>query len=297
MIEVKDLTLTYPSGKGVFHLDFRVNEGEAMGYLGPNGAGKTTTIRALLGFMRPNGGMCTIGGLDCAKNAPEIQKTLGYIPGEIAFFDGMDGEEFLNFMNDMRGTKDRSQQNKLIDMFELDPRGKIKKFSKGMKQKLGIVTAFMHDPGVLILDEPTSGLDPLMQNRFIDFILEEKKRGKTILMSSHMFEEVERTCDNVLIIKEGRIVEKSDVQNLKSSQRRVFLLKPSDLPAALALFKKEGFDVSGLDARSVEVSVSGENIDRFIKTAAKLTLLGFDAKNQSLEDIFIQYYGKEGAKK
>lgn len=294
MIDVKKLTLKYPSGKGVFELDFSVRKGEVMGYLGPNGAGKTTTIRALLGFMQPNSGTCSIGGLDCTKQAPEIQKTLGYIPGEIAFLDDMNGDEFLKFMHDMRGTKDTSKQKQLIEMFELDPKGKIKKFSKGMKQKLGIITAFMHNPDVLILDEPTSGLDPLMQNRFVELILDEKAKGKTILMSSHIFEEVEKTCDNVLIIKDGRIVKQSDVQTLKNSQRKGFVIRPADVASATQLLKSAGFKVYAAAGGTVEVFVTGENVDRFIKTAAQFTVLSIDVKTQSLEDIFMQFYSGEG---
>ena len=293
MINVSNLTLKYSSGKGVFDLNFSVKEGEVMGYLGPNGAGKTTTIRALLGFMQPNIGTCSIEGLDCTAYATRIQKSLGYIPGEISFLDGMNGDEFLKFLNDMRGTKDLARQNRLIEMFELDPRGKIKKFSKGMKQKLGIVAAFMHDPKVLILDEPTSGLDPLMQNRFVELIIEEKKRGKTILMSSHMFEEVERTCDNVLIIKDGRIVKQSDVMSLKNSQRKGFIIKPQDKATAALTLKSAGFEVYEAAYNSIEIFVTGENIDRFIKTVSQFTILNFDVKTQSLEDIFMQFYGKE----
>lgn len=294
MIQVNELTLKYPSGKGVFELNFAVQKGEVMGYLGPNGAGKTTTIRALLGFMNPNSGSCSIGGLDCSRQAPEIQKSLGYIPGETAFLDGMSGDEFIKFMHDMRGTKDRARQKQLMDMFELEPKGKIRKFSKGMKQKLAIVVAFMHDPDVLILDEPTSGLDPLMQNRFIELILSEKQRGKTILMSSHIFEEVEKTCDNVLIIKNGRIVNQSDVKTLKGSQRRGYILKPIDTEKATELFKSAGFEVFSITSDSIEVFVKGDKIDSFIKTAAKISLLDFNVKTQSLEDVFMHFYGKGG---
>lgn len=294
MIEVKKLTVTYPSGKGVFDLDFTVNKGEVMGYLGPNGAGKTTTIRALLGFMPPDRGACSIGGLDCFTKAPEIQKSLGYIPGEIAFLDDMKGEEFLRFMHDMRGTKDRTKEKRLMEMFELEPKGEIRKFSKGMKQKLGIITAFMHDPEVLVLDEPSSGLDPLMQNRFIDLIMEEKKRGKTILMSSHIFEEVERTCDNILIIKDGRILRQSDVRTLKTSQRKGFVIQPQDALAASRILQAEGFDVTASPGGTLEVFVTGERMDQFIKTAARFTVLNFEGMSQSLEDVFMQFYGREG---
>ena len=294
MIEVNDLTLTYASGKGVFDLRFSVGQGEVMGYLGPNGAGKTTTIRALLGFMKPNSGACTVGGIDCFSGAPLIQKKLGYIPGEISFFDGMEGDEFLRFMQDMRGTRDRTRQKQLIEQFELDPKGKIRKFSKGMKQKLGIVAAFMHDPEVLILDEPTSGLDPLMQNRFVSLIRSEKERGKTILMSSHSFEEVEKTCDNVLIIKDGCIVKQSDVHSLKRTQRKGYVIRTAEVETAARILAAAGFEVIPTNGDSMTVFVTGEAVDRFVKTVSQLKLIDFDVLSQTLEDVFMHYYGREG---
>lgn len=294
MIEVNGLSLVYPSGKGIFDVNFKVKKGEVLGYLGPNGAGKTTTIRALLGFMAPDKGSSTINGLDCWKQAPQIQKSLGYIPGEIAFLDGMNGDEFLRFMCEMRGTKDTTRQKQLVDMFELDTKGRIKRFSKGMKQKVGIVTAFMHDPEVLILDEPTSGLDPLMQNRFVELILEEKKKGKTILMSSHMFEEVERTSDTVLIIKDGRLVKQSDVQSLKESQRKCYILKPKNLGEAYGVLTSAGFEVKNAEEDTLEVFIKREGVDRFLKTVSQFTVQNLDVKSQSLEDIFMHFYNKEG---
>jgi ABC-2 type transport system ATP-binding protein len=293
MITVSGLTLTYPNGKGVFDLNFTVPEGVVMGYLGPNGSGKTTTIRALLGFMRPNSGKCRLGDLDCAEQAPQIQKILGYIPGEISFPEGMRGDEFLSFMSAMRGTKSAEHKDRLLEMFELDPKGKIKKFSKGMKQKLGIIAAFMHNPEVLILDEPTSGLDPLMQNRFTELILREKANGKTILMSSHIFEEVEKMCDSVLIIRDGRIVEQADVRKLKDEQRRVFVLRPGEADVAAGVLKAAGFDIRVEPDGALEVSISGDKVDSFVKTAAQFTVLNLSVKYQSLEDIFIHYYGEE----
>lgn len=208
------MTLTYPSGKGDFDLDFRIKEGTVTGYLGPNGAGKTTTIRALMGFMAPDSGFCKIDGLDAVSQAPAIQRILGYVPGEITFLEGMKGQEFLKFMGQMRGVHNKKYVDELFERFDVDPTGKIKKLSKGNKQKLAIIAAFMHDPKVLVLDEPTSGLDPLMQKRFVELIKDEKKKSKTILMSSHIFEEVEKTCDDVIIIRDGRIVHASDVEGL-----------------------------------------------------------------------------------
>ncbi len=294
MIAISDLTLQYPSGKGIFELDFQVRQGESVGYLGPNGAGKTTTIRALLGFMAPNSGSATIAGLDCVKQAPEIQKQLGYIPGEIAFFDSMKGDEFLRFMQDMRGIRNTARQKELLERFELNPKGKIKKYSKGMKQKLGIVAAFLHDPQVLILDEPTSGLDPLMQQRFIELVAQEKARGKTVLMSSHMFEEVERSCDRVLIIKDGRIIEQSDIKTLKDARRKVFFVSVMQEQAFAAALEQAGFDYTLPAHGGAEVSMSGDRVDSFIKLCADFTLQSFDAKPQSLEDIFMQFYGQKG---
>lgn len=291
MINVSDLTLKYRSGKGVFNLNFEVKKGEVVGYLGPNGAGKTTTIRALMGFIKPDEGKASINGLDTFTDAPEIMKNLGYLPGEITFIDGMTGEEYLKYLAEVRGMKDLTRQKELIDMFEFSPKGSIKKYSKGMKQKLGIVAAFMHDPEILILDEPTSGLDPLMQNRFVELIQEEKRRGKTILMSSHMFEEIERTCDNVLIIKDGYLVASADIETLKNSQRKGYELKTKDNIQAVELLTKLGFDAK-LGHDVVEVYITGESTDRFIKSCSMLHIDSLDIKSQSLEDVFMHFYAK-----
>lgn len=289
MIAAKDLTLTYHGGKGIFDIDFTVPQGTVTGYLGPNGAGKTTTIRVLMGFMKANKGRCTIDGLDCFDDADQIKKTLGYIPGEIAYPSGMTCKEYLNYQCDLRGMKDTSRMKMLMERFELDARGKIKRFSKGMKQKLGIIAAFMHDPDVLILDEPTSGLDPLMQNEFISLILEEKKRGKTILMSSHMFEEIERTCDNVLIIKDGRLVAQTDSASLKSSRRKGYIVQTPDIDR----LRSFGFEMGKTTDAGCEVYITGDETDAFIKKLARIKVTRLDIKTQSLEDIFLNYYGME----
>lgn len=292
MINVDHVTLKYPSGKGIDDVSFLVNEGEVMGYLGPNGAGKTTTIRCLLGFSRADGGSCLINGLDCRTKAPDIQRFLGYIPGEIAFLDGMTGQQFLCFISQMRGTGDKNRMQELLEMFEIDPGGKIKKYSKGMKQKIGIIAAFMHDPQVLILDEPTSGLDPLMQNRFISLILEEKKKGKTILLSSHIFEEVEKTCDRISIIKEGRIVKKTDAHLLKQSQRtsyKIHLEREEDVER----LRSFGAEVLEFHGGRGEVFIKGEQVDAFIKFLSGMKVLSLETKTQNLEDVFLNLYGRE----
>ncbi|MEG1888232.1 MAG: ABC transporter ATP-binding protein [Lachnospiraceae bacterium] len=293
MIKVENFTLKYPNGKGVFDLNFTVNQGEVTGYLGPNGAGKTTTIRALMGFMKASGGRVTINGLDCYEQAAKIKKSLGYIPGEISFPDGITGEDYLNFLSNLRGKHDLTIQKQLIDRFELDLHGKVKKYSKGMKQKLGIVIAFMHNPKVYILDEPTSGLDPLMQNRFIELINEEKKKGKTILMSSHIFEEVERTCDEVQMIKDGRIITHTQVSALKSNQRQAFLVKTKQVD----VLRSFGFPMQAEGSEGTLVFIREGELNSFIKKLATIELTGLELKTQGLEDLFMSFYQQENQKK
>ena len=264
-IQIENLVRDYGGGKGVFDVSFHVDQGEAFGFLGPNGAGKTTTIRHLMGFLKPRAGKCTIDGMDCWSERDKVQARLGYIPGEISFFDDMSGTEFLRFIADYRriGTHDRTQE--LLELFELDPKSKIKKMSKGTKQKLGIVAAFMHDPDIILLDEPTSGLDPLMQNRFVNFVAKEKEQGKTILMSSHIFEEVERTCDRIGIIRKGRLIAVDSAAALRERHTRSYTVTLENEAAAEAFAADFGGTRSG----------------------TKVTV----TTKQSLEEIFMDYYG------
>lgn len=265
MIEVEKLTRDYGAGKGVFDLTFSAGKGEAFGFLGPNGAGKTTTIRHLMGFLRCRSGSCRIGGRDCWKERDVIQEKVGYIPGEIHFFEDMTGTEFLRFLRWYRGVGVLNREKELLEYFELNPEMKIRRMSKGMKQKLGITAALMHDPAVLILDEPTSGLDPLMQNRFIELLRSEKKRGKTILLSSHMFEEVERICDTIGILRQGRLAEVDSVANLRKRHIHSYTVTLETEELARAFAK----DFEGR-AEGRQATVSAK---------------------QSLEDIFMHYYG------
>ncbi len=264
-IQIENLVRDYGGGKGVFDVSFHVDQGEAFGFLGPNGAGKTTTIRHLMGFLKPRAGKCTIDGMDCWSERDKVQTRLGYIPGEISFFDDMSGTEFLRFIADYRriGTHGRTQE--LLELFELDPKSKIKKMSKGTKQKLGIVAAFMHDPDIILLDEPTSGLDPLMQNRFVNFVAKEKEQGKTILMSSHIFEEVERTCDRIGIIRKGRMTAVDSAAALRERHTRSYTVTLENEAAAEAFAADFGGTRSG----------------------TKVTV----TTKQSLEEIFMDYYG------
>ena len=289
VIAIQNLTRDYGCGRGVFGLSFEVGQGEAFGFLGPNGAGKTTTIRHLMGFIKSKSGSCTIGGLDCWNDSEKINRRLGYIPGEISFFDDMSGPEFLKFSAKYRGMNGTGRTEELLERFDFNPHGKIKKMSKGMKQKIGIVAAFMHDPAILILDEPTSGLDPLMQSRFTQLVSEEKERGKTILMSSHMFDEVERTCHRVGIIRGGKLVAVDSVDALKAAQVKKYIITFESSTSATA-FAEENLQTELLTHHRVAVTVQN-NMREFIVLMNKYPVTNLSAPSQSLEEIFMHYYG------
>ncbi|MGE6256482.1 ABC transporter ATP-binding protein [Heyndrickxia sporothermodurans] len=292
-IQIEQLTKDFSNGKGIFNVTFEVKEGEVFGYLGPNGAGKSTTIRHLMGFMKPEKGSAKINGLDCWKNRSKIHTSTGYLPGEISFLDGMSGLEFLELLAGMRGLKDVNKRNELIDRFQFDVKTPIRKMSKGMKQKVGIVAAFMHDPQILILDEPTSGLDPLMQSLFVELIIEEKNKGKTILMSSHMFQEIDRTCDRVGIIKDGKIVAVEDVLSMQAKQRKVFTILV-ETKKDVEFIKQSGIDILSVDGQRLKVAVQGD-YNRFIHILSQCKVNHLDVHSQSLEEIFMHYYEKERA--
>lgn len=293
VIEISHITKDYGQNRGVFDVSFSVEQGEVLGFLGPNGAGKTTTIRQLMGFIRPDSGSLSIQGMDCFKEADRIQKTLGYLPGEIAFIDSMNGMEFIHFVAKMKKMKGLGRAKELMEIFELNAAGKLKKMSKGMKQKIGIVCAFMdQDADILILDEPTSGLDPLMQNRFVELILSEKKQGKTILMSSHMFEEIERTCDRAAIIREGRLVAVEEMEKLKEGRQKIIEVsfKTADMAEAFAgAFQEAVYQAGG---KKVTAKV-GKNLDAFVKKAGEFTVIDLEVRTQSLEEFFMHFYGEE----
>ena len=197
VIYIENLVRDYGDGKGVFDLSFHVNQGEAFGFLGPNGAGKTTTIRHLMGFLKPKSGKCTIDGLDCWSERDKVQARLGYIPGEICFFDDMTGTEFLRFIAEYRKIDTQNRMKELLERFELDPKSKIKKMSKGMKQKLGIVAAFMHDPDILILDEPTASLSDSETEHLFHLIADLKEKGVSMVYISHRMNEILKIADAI----------------------------------------------------------------------------------------------------
>lgn len=291
MIEAKGLSMAYSGGKGVFDLDFSIAQGEAFGYLGPNGSGKTTTIRLLMGFMRPDRGSCGIGGLDCWKDSAAIKRGLGYLPGELALFDELTGTGFIKLLLELRGLRSLKRANGLCDRLNLDPSGRIKRMSKGTRQKLAIVAAFAHDPSVYLLDEPTSGLDPLMQNMFIELVLEEKRAGKTFLLSSHNFEEVDRSCDRAAILREGRLVAVEEMAKLKAEQRMSYIVKLA-VPEDARKLREAGIEIVRQTNGDVEVLVGGD-YNTFFKALSGCDVKGLYHGGRDLEQAFLKYYGKE----
>lgn len=291
MIQLNALTKTFKNGKGIFDLTFEVQRGEVFGFLGPNGAGKSTTIRQLMGFMKPSGGKAVINGQDCWKDSAAIQRDVGYLPGEIAFPEGMNGLQFLKLLAGMRGMKNTIERDRLIEKLQFDVRTPIRKMSKGMKQKVGIVAAFMHDPAVLILDEPTSGLDPLMQSVFIELVLEAKDKGKTVMMSSHSFEEIDRTCDRAGIIKDGRLIAVEDVHRLQSMQRKIFDITVKS-KQDIDRIRQSGLEVIQEEPKRIQVALQG-NYDSFIQALSGCQVVNLDVHVQRLEDIFMHYYDRK----
>jgi ABC-2 type transport system ATP-binding protein len=301
VIAVEHLTKDYGQGRGVFDVTFEVRRGEVFGFLGPNGAGKTTTIRHIMGFSRPAQGTTTVEGRDSWREAARIQQNLGYLPGEIAVPESLTGTQFIQMMADLRGLTDLAWTQRLIEKFELEPRGNLKRMSLGMKRKLAIVTAFMHDPAVLCLDEPTSGLDPLMQDLFIDFVREEKARGKTILLSSHIFSEVDATCDRIAIIKEGSLMSTFVADELRHSTSKTFKLEFNST-AEFERFRAEVEGPKRLDVVSVKrhrnqakVQVEDVDINQFFAVVADFDLKFLTEIKFTLEDYFMAFYDRTGA--
>lgn len=225
VIELHNLTKDYKDNRGIFNLNLEIKKGEMVGYVGTNGSGKTTTIRHIMGFLKPTSGEVLVNGLSSWEHSNEIVKNIGYVPGEIAFPDLKTGIDFLKCQADFLNLKDMSYANTLIERLQLDPSANLKRMSKGMKQKTALVAALMNDSPIIILDEPTTGLDPLMRATFLDIIKEEHKKGKTILMSSHSFEELEKTCDRVALINDGKIIDICNMEDIRNRPIKDFKIE------------------------------------------------------------------------
>lgn len=300
IIEVKNLTKDYGSGRGIFDVSFAVKKGEVFGFLGPNGAGKSTTIRHLMGFSKPDKGNTYILGEPTFNKYYEILNHVGYIPGEIALPAGLTGWQFLRMMQDLQHIHNEDKLNSMLTLFELDDvalQGETKRMSLGVKRKLAIVAAFMSDPDVLILDEPTSGLDPVMQENFIKFIHEEKSRGKTILLSSHIFSEIDSTCDRIAIIKDGRIVSEFVADDLKHASKKYYMIDFKN-EKNVNKFKKSinkipSAEILKIEGNKVFISLEDEDMNKAIEILSRLEINEFSNRKESLEDYFMKFYKED----
>lgn len=300
IIEVQNLTKDYGHGRGVFDVSIHVDKGEVFGFLGPNGAGKSTTIRHLMGFSKPDKGSTKIEGYETFNKYYEILNHVGYIPGEIALPQGLTGWEFLRMMQDLQKIHDEKRLNYLLDLFELNDvslKDETKRMSLGIKRKLAIVAAFMSDPDVLILDEPTSGLDPVMQEVFVKFIHEEKKRGKTILLSSHIFSEIDSTCDRIAIIKDGRIVSEFVADDLKHATRKFYTIEfntNNDLTEFLDKVRRlSSFQIYNEEETKCFISIEDKELNNLINLLSEYEVKTFSNKRESLEDYFMKFYKED----
>jgi len=283
IIETKNLTKYYKKIRGIEKLTFTVKEGEVFGFLGPNGSGKTTTIRTLLGLLQPKSGEAYIFGKNIKDSIVEIKQNIGYIPGDLNLYGHLTGKQLLDYFKSLRNSKDYLTDN-LLEIFEVPLDRKIKGYSKGMKQKLGIIQAFMHDPQLIIMDEPTSSLDPLLQQKFYEFLLKEKKRGKTLFFSSHILSEVDKICDRIGIIKDGTLVALENIDSLKKKKGKIIKLRIKEKPETF----KGPKDMSIKDGWIQFIAT--DDIDQWVKKISEYTILDLEINEFSLEDIFIHYY-------
>ncbi|MGE7760307.1 ABC transporter ATP-binding protein [Peribacillus sp. NPDC097895] len=291
VIEIKNLTKTYGKSRGISDISFNVEQGEIFGFIGPNGAGKSTTIRTLLSLIYPTSGSATIFGKDCIRFAPEIKKEIGYLPSEVFYYDNMKVKELLKYSASFY-KKDCSKRIKdLAEIMDLDLNKKIDDLSLGNKKKVGIVQGLLHEPKLIILDEPTSGLDPLMQQKFFELLEEENKKGATILFSSHILSEVQRLCNRVAIIKEGKIVTVEKISTLQENNYKKFKIETK------SALDKNYFQIGGVNKLEVDNNVISflfrGNINTVLKRIAEIEIANLWIEEPDLEEIFMHYYVKE----
>ncbi len=297
IIEIQKLTKSYGSQRGIADVDLQVNEGEVFGFLGPNGAGKTTTIRLLMALLRPDSGTARIAGLDCWERSLDIKKQIGYVPGEPSLDPNLTGGQILEYFGHLRGGVDQTYLKQLITRLDLDPSRKFRHYSSGNKRKVVLIQAFMHRPRLLILDEPTNGLDPLNQQEFDRMVKEVRGEGRTVFLSSHVLNEVEKTCSRVGIIRDGRIVRVGGVAELKDIKRYEITISFATAVPDTAFTKLDGVaDVEMLNnGHAVRLAMQGA-ADSVIKAAARYPVVSLTSYEPSLEDIFMRYYEGDGAR-
>ncbi len=291
VIHTERLTKSYGPHRGITELDLDVLEGEIFGFLGPNGAGKTTTMRVLLDLIRPTSGRAEVFGIETMKDPVAIHRRLGYLPGEFDLYDRLSGADTIAYFGNLRGGVDRGYVTQLIERLDLDPSRRFREYSKGNKQKVGLVVALQHKPDMLILDEPTAGLDPLIQQTFFEIVREAKRDGRTVFLSSHIIDEVDRTCDRVAIIREGRLVQ---VDTIDAIRRLAFhhVELTFGAPVAAGIFTAiAGVSDVEVDGSIVRMRVAGP-IGGVLAAAAPHGIVDVVSREPNLEDVFLAQYGE-----
>ena len=292
VIETDKLTKSYGAHRGIADVDLAVEQGEVFGFLGPNGAGKTTTIRLLLDLIRPTRGRATVFGLDTTRDAVAIHKRIGYLPGEFTLYDRLTGGQTLEYFANLHGGVERDYQRSLVQRLDLDTSRRFSEYSKGNKQKVGLVAALQHRPELLVLDEPTSGLDPLVQQAFFEILREAVAEGRTVFLSSHVLSEAEKTCDRVALIRDGRLVRVARVDALRDiAVHEVELLFVEPVPAA-EFERLDGVSRVVVEDHRLRMHVNGP-IAPVVRAAARFELADFVSREPSLEETFLAEYGHE----
>jgi ABC-2 type transport system ATP-binding protein len=290
VIHTDRLTKSYGVHRGIIELDLDVQEGEIFGFLGPNGAGKTTTMRVLLDLIRPTSGRAQVFGIETTADPVAIHRRVGYLPGEFDLYDRLTGADTITYFANLRGGVDPGYVAELVERLDLDPSRRFKEYSKGNKQKVGLVVALQHRPDLLILDEPTAGLDPLVQQTFFELVREARAEGRSVFLSSHIIDEVDRTCDRVAIIREGRLVQ---VDRIEAIRRLAFhhVELTFSTPVAPAVFEPiAGVSDVSTSGDTISMRVNGP-IGAVIAAAAEHGLIDVVSREPNLEDVFLAQYG------
>lgn len=296
VLETKGLTKDYGENRGVFDIDLSVKRGEVFGYVGTNGSGKTTTIRSLMGFIKADKGAAEILSMDSWAQSAEIMQRVSYVPGEIAFPALSTGTEFLKLQAEYLGVKDFSYMNHVIELLQLDTSANLRRMSKGMKQKTALVAALMGEKEILVLDEPTTGLDPLMRDAFLELIREEKAKGHTVFMSSHIFEELEEVCDRVAMIRDGRIADTPELYDLRHPKEKHVAVEFESESAAQRFLNENGFAAAAGAGKICSIAVPTEDINQLFAAVSRYDYTAFHEEHLTLEQHFMKIYSK-GAEK
>jgi ABC-2 type transport system ATP-binding protein len=291
VIDINKLTKYYGKTRGIENLSLSVEQGEFFGFLGPNGAGKSTTIATLMDFLRPTSGSIEILGLDSVKDTTAIKSQVGYLAGDLELYGKLTGHQILEYLANLRGKVDRSYMHELSEQLEAVLNRPFAHLSRGNKQKIGLIQAMMHHPQLLILDEPTSGLDPLVQQSFYHILADYKKAGGSVFMSSHILPEVDRLCDRVGIIREGKLIDVIDLPTLRKQAVRRLEIRFAGPVKAEAFRKLPGVEHVHVDGNSLHAQVVG-SLDKLVKTAGKYEVVDIVSHEPDLEEVFLRFYRK-----